>query len=323
MIEHTAMYQIDCQMTKKGKMFAGTKRRICWRFGFANPVAVNAGQTGTDCRGEEHEVVMVWSLTSGKRFVLADGHEVHWSKSRRLDKFECAWDMAGGHRLEVAAHVSAPLFEKSGFRQFELKIDGVAFTNMPMMFQLGLTKPVGDRSRIRSAPACTGPMDEMTGGRERASSYATGTLYRSQPHLPTSLLDSPSCSLSPSPSMPNLVDLASTWCTTPSATARKVPSASSVEMPSPTSVMMNPFDLYAAPLPPYLSPSQQQLRKQDLNSPYHAQLDADDIFSHYAPSLQQQQRQPSPYYPPQMMTTPPTNGVSHYYPSQCPVYAGY
>ena len=74
-------YQIDCQTTKKGKMFAGTKRRICWKFGFSNSEATEQGFSGNDCRGEEHEVVFVWSLTSGKKFVLADGHEVHWSKS--------------------------------------------------------------------------------------------------------------------------------------------------------------------------------------------------------------------------------------------------
>jgi hypothetical protein len=170
-------YQIDCQTTKKGKMFAGTKRRICWKFGFSNSAeAAEKGLSGNECRGEEHEVVFVWSLTSGKKFVLADGHEVHWSKgsnSKNIkslpfsssDKFECTWEtqMAGStHELTVIAYASSPLFGKntntnnsadgrnnssnngtsssSSFRQFDLLIDGISFSEMPKMFQLGINK---------------------------------------------------------------------------------------------------------------------------------------------------------------------------------------
>jgi hypothetical protein len=163
-------YQIDCETTKKGKMFAGTKRRICWKFGFSNSEATEKGLSGNDCRGEEHEVVFVWSLTSGKKFVLADGHEVHWSKSNSKnikslpfssDKFECTWESqtAGGkHELTVIAYASSPLFGKnntnsvdgrnnnnnsgtsSSFRQFDLLIDGISFSEMPKMFQLGINK---------------------------------------------------------------------------------------------------------------------------------------------------------------------------------------
>jgi hypothetical protein len=170
-------YQIDCQTTKKGKMFAGTKRRICWKFGFSNSAEdAEKGLSGNECRGEEHEVVFVWSLTSGKKFVLADGHEVHWSKgsnSKNIkslpfsssDKFECTWEtqMAGStHELTVIAYASSPLFGKntntnnsadgrnnssnngtsssSSFRQFDLLIDGISFSEMPKMFQLGINK---------------------------------------------------------------------------------------------------------------------------------------------------------------------------------------
>jgi hypothetical protein len=166
-------YQIDCETTKKGKMFAGTKRRICWKFGFSNSEATEKGLSGNDCRGEEHEVVFVCSLTSGKKFVLADGHEVHWSKSNSKnikslpfssDKFECKWEsqMAGEkHVLTVIAYASSPLFGKnttnnvdgrnnnnnssssgtsSSFRQFDLLIDGISFSEMPKMFQLGINK---------------------------------------------------------------------------------------------------------------------------------------------------------------------------------------
>lgn len=160
-------YQIECQTTKKGKMIAGTKRRICWKFGFSNHDAMQKGLSGIDCRGEEHEVVFVWSLASGKKFVLADGHEVHWSKQSLLsEKFdgswECSWKslMAGANReLKVVAHASSSLFERkksktscvadSSFRKFDLLIDGVSFSDMKQMFELGLTKTVKDRHSIQ------------------------------------------------------------------------------------------------------------------------------------------------------------------------------
>ncbi len=148
-------YQINCETTKKGKMFAGTKRRICWKFGFSNMEALQRGLSGADCRGEEHEVVFVWSLTSGKKFVLADGHEVHWSKqSPFAEKFEgswqCSWhsQMAGANRLlEVVAYTKKSKnntsVADSSFRNFDLLIDGVPFSEMPQMFELGLTKKLG------------------------------------------------------------------------------------------------------------------------------------------------------------------------------------
>jgi len=161
---NVVLYQIDVQTTKKGKMFAGTKRRICWKFGFSDRDSVLRGLSGTDCRGEEHEVVFVWSLTSGKKFVLADGHEVHWSKQSPIaEKFEggweCSWqlEMAGKKRLLRVVAPSSPLFEKkktknssvadTSFRNFDLLIDGVSFSKLSQMFELGLTKTLKNIGR--------------------------------------------------------------------------------------------------------------------------------------------------------------------------------
>jgi hypothetical protein len=164
--DNVVSYQIDVQTTKKGKMFAGTKRRICWKFGFSDRDSVRRGLSGTDCRGEEHEVVFVWSLTSGKKFVLADGHEVHWSKQSPItEKFEggweCSWqsEMAGKKRLLRVVAPSSPLFEKrktnknssvadSSFCNFDLLIDGVSFSKLSQMFELGLTKTMKNKGRI-------------------------------------------------------------------------------------------------------------------------------------------------------------------------------
>ena len=190
-------YQIDCQTTKKGKMFAGTKRRICWKFGFSNREALQRGLSGTDCRGEEHEVVFVWSLTSGKKFVLADGHEVHWSKqSPFAEKFEgswqCSWhsQLAGKKRLlEVVAYTKKSKSNTSvadnSFRNYDLIIDGVPFSDMPQMFELGLTKTAEDQRRMRGITQQSPPKQAMPQRRKYVHDNELGTAshhsYASQP----------------------------------------------------------------------------------------------------------------------------------------------
>lgn len=96
-----------------------------------------AGQTGTDCRGEEHDVTIVWSITSGKRIVLADGKEVHVSKSRN-NVFDFSWTMKGNHVLKVVAHAQPPMTAVPGFRQYDFFVDGQSFFSFPKVFRLGL-----------------------------------------------------------------------------------------------------------------------------------------------------------------------------------------
>jgi len=132
------VYQIDFTALATGKRIASTKRRVRWRFGFTNLQALQAGETGTACRGEEHDVTLVWSITSGKRLVLADGQEVHYSISRNND-FDCSWTMRGGHVLKLVAHASPPIGAPPGFRQYDFFIDGQSFFSMPKVYRLGLS----------------------------------------------------------------------------------------------------------------------------------------------------------------------------------------
>jgi hypothetical protein len=111
--------------------------RFCRRFGFANPEALANGETGTACRGEEHDVTIVWSITSGKRLVLADGQEVHYSNSRN-NLFEFSWTMRGNHVLKIMAHASAPISAQPGFRQYDFFVDGQSFFTFPKVYRLGL-----------------------------------------------------------------------------------------------------------------------------------------------------------------------------------------
>ncbi|CAJ1932358.1 unnamed protein product [Cylindrotheca closterium] len=133
--KHGTVYQIQCETQNKGKRVASSKRRIRWRFGFAN---LQAGKTGKDCRGAEHEVVFVWSLNSGKQLILADGHEVHWAKIGRKEKLEVDWNMSNGnHKLKVVAEPSVKSRKSTDSRQFDLLIDGISFSDLPSIYQLG------------------------------------------------------------------------------------------------------------------------------------------------------------------------------------------
>lgn len=115
------------------------------RFGFANPDALASGETGTACRGEEHDITIVWSLTSGKRMILADGQEVHYSSSR-TNIFEYSWTMKGNHVLKIIAHAAPPLSPTPGFRQYDFFVNGQSFFSFPKVFRLGLA-PNDPRAR--------------------------------------------------------------------------------------------------------------------------------------------------------------------------------
>ena len=117
------------------------------RFGFANLDAVSAGQTGQDCRGEEHEVTIVWSVHSGKRIVIADGKEVHYSHSRNKT-FDFSWTMRGNHVLKVIA-LAQPMTEKPNIRQYDFLVDGQSYFTFPKVFKLGLTPGSGSGSASR------------------------------------------------------------------------------------------------------------------------------------------------------------------------------
>lgn len=131
------------------------------RFGFANPEALAAGETGTACRGEEHDVTLVWSITSGKRLVLADGKEVHYSSSRN-SVFDFSWTMRGNHVLKIVAHAAPPLSPTPGFRQYDFFVDGQSFFRFPKVYRLGL------------APGAPSPTSHQTQMAERGPRYSYG-----------------------------------------------------------------------------------------------------------------------------------------------------
>jgi len=165
------VYQIDFTAVASGKHFASSKRRVRWRFGFANMEALDAGETGTACRGEEHDVTLVWSVTSGKRLILADGHEVHYSNIRG-QQFEFSWTMKGNHVLKVIAYAAPPINPVPNFRQYDFFVDGQSFFTMPKVYRLGLSS---------NAPGSGNGQGPPPAAAHRSPTYNNYTLTESRP----------------------------------------------------------------------------------------------------------------------------------------------
>jgi len=120
----SSTYQIDFTVKSSGKRISLTKRRVQWRFGFVNRLAKKKGKASIDCRGEEHEITLIWSASSGKRTILFDGEEIHNSKGR--NKMEYSWGWRSCHTFKVVAH-GPTVSPKSGVRRFDLYLDGRSY----------------------------------------------------------------------------------------------------------------------------------------------------------------------------------------------------
>ena len=185
------LYAIDFTAVACGKRIANTKRRVRWRFGFANPDAIAAGETGTACRGEEHDVTFVWSVTSGKRLILADGQEVHYSSSRSA-VIDFSWTMRGNHVLKVVAHATAPMTVEPGFRQYDFFVDGRSFFTFPKVYRLGLTTgaSAGTGKTVSPDRGVRGAAAEVVGVSARRSNSASIAQIEA-PHNPDEVSPSP------------------------------------------------------------------------------------------------------------------------------------
>jgi hypothetical protein len=133
------LYQVDCCKASSGKTVSLTKRRVRWRFGTTNDSELNRGATGVDCRGCEHEITFSWSIASGKRLIIQDHEEIHYSQGKRAEgKFSFVWS-AGGRMFTLVAYAATPVQKthRSHGKQFELLIDNVPFDSLPRIYQLG------------------------------------------------------------------------------------------------------------------------------------------------------------------------------------------
>jgi hypothetical protein len=129
-------YQIDYKVLGTGKTLGLTKKRVIFKFGFANSKALAEGQTGAACRGSEHEVVLVMSLASGKRHVLLDGREVHFSQGEKMSR---TFDFPFTVRIPNVGHVQARLTSdyQGGANPYNFFINGTSYFHFSKIYELG------------------------------------------------------------------------------------------------------------------------------------------------------------------------------------------
>mmetsp|Transcript_21092 Transcript_21092/g.58659 ORF Transcript_21092/g.58659 Transcript_21092/m.58659 type:complete len:406 (-) Transcript_21092:571-1788(-) len=152
-------YQIDYGVKNTSKTFGFSKKRITFKFGIANPPAVANRETGANCRGSEHEVIFTWSLNSGKRQILLDGKDVHYSETGQN-----GWtaDQVFQHSFQFrVAGLSGPLRahlitqpankDVPHIKPFDLRINGVSYFSFPKIYELGgpqmIVRPVKGQGR--------------------------------------------------------------------------------------------------------------------------------------------------------------------------------
>ena len=153
-------YQIDYSVKNTSKTFGFSKKKITFKFGIANPPAVASGASGAACRGSEHEIIFIWSLNSGKRQILCDGKDVHYSETGQN-----GWtaDQVFQHHFELrVAGLSGPLRahlitqpanrDVPHINPFDLRLNGVSYFAMPQIFQLGtpqmVVRPVKGKGKM-------------------------------------------------------------------------------------------------------------------------------------------------------------------------------
>mmetsp|Transcript_29900 Transcript_29900/g.87306 ORF Transcript_29900/g.87306 Transcript_29900/m.87306 type:complete len:586 (-) Transcript_29900:355-2112(-) len=306
------IYQIDMTTASTGKVVAQTKRRVRWRFGFSSREALAGGGTGTDCRGEEHEVTLIWSLTSGKRLVLMDGKEVHFSMGKPTSgKFQTSWTMRGNHVLKIVAYAAPPVRNRPDFKQFELFLDGMSFFSFPRIYELGI-KAGGSHARgmvqheggARSASGTGGrqpynnyslPVEEENAWARRTDTYET---QRGMNSVPAEVTTAPTTAAS------STDDLMGAPLTAPGQDLMDQPGAlldTSVPTMAPPQPQFDEFAPHAAPAPTY----------NDV---------AGSVLNLYGPTETQAQQPAVPALPPS--TSAPAEQQQQYY-AQPPVQQQY
>lgn len=160
--DNSILYQIDCCSAASGKTVCATKRRVRWRFGTTNPSALENGAVGVECRGRESDILFSWSITSGKRMIVQDNKEVHYSQGKRAEgKFSFVWS-SDGKMFTLVAYAAPPVQKTHRMcgKQFLLLIDNIPFDSLPRMYELRLGM------RIPSVPVSN---SAMVSGSERSS----------------------------------------------------------------------------------------------------------------------------------------------------------
>ena len=120
-----------------GDLNVSSKNR---RWGIASKSALESGRKGAECRGEEHEIVLVWSVTSGKKIILMDGNTIYSSTGKRTES-KFVW-FSSDCDICIIAYAAPPIMPKPDWKQFEFLLRGKSFDLLPQIFQLGITSSI-------------------------------------------------------------------------------------------------------------------------------------------------------------------------------------
>ena len=170
-VPHTA-YQVDYVAINCGRIIAASKRRIRFKFGYTNTEALNAGKTGQECRGSEHEVSITWSLSSGKQAIAFDQREVYFDVGETTQsKISHEFKDEFGHVIAVkihAASMSAKANPDPDWKQYDIMIDGVSFFKMPKIYAIGIfPKDIVDTKKPLCFQNNAGPREQAEPNKEQ------------------------------------------------------------------------------------------------------------------------------------------------------------
>jgi len=154
-------YQVDYTVQNTAKTLGFSKKRVTFKFGFANERALREGATGPACRGSEHELTFLWSLKSGKRQLLLDNRDLHFSESGQNGwTADRVWQHAfnlkdkATHKVFKVHFISQPKDrDLSDQRPFDLRIGGMSYFQFNKIFQLGTARMVAGQMQNRGGHA--------------------------------------------------------------------------------------------------------------------------------------------------------------------------
>lgn len=186
-------YQVDYSAKNTSKTFGFSKKRVTFKFGVANNEALSDGLSGANCRGSEHEIIFIWSLNSGKRQILADGKDVHFSESGQN-----GWtsDQVFQHHFilrvpnfthPLRCHLVTQPSNKDvpSIKAFDLRVNGMSFFSFSKIFQLGTPQMISRPTKGGGRGGGTNPEEDPYTTPEERKAIAAAKLaslrdYREQ-----------------------------------------------------------------------------------------------------------------------------------------------
>ena len=142
-------YQVDYSVQNAAKTLGFSKKRVTFKFGFADKAAIQAGQMGPQCRGSEHEIIFIWSLASGKRQILCDNKDVHFSATGQNGwTYDKAWQHVftlrdSRNQSYRVLFLSQPAAKDiPNHHPFDIKIGGLSYFQFNPIYQLGTPQMV-------------------------------------------------------------------------------------------------------------------------------------------------------------------------------------